>query len=77
LATWLRCTSLGKDTTIYVNMDMVISVIQREDGARLIHGSGNASYIDVVETADDIFRAIGVEVKDAQKGERARSAPLT
>ncbi len=77
MATWLRCTSLGKDATIYVNMDMVISVTQREDGARLMHGSGNASYIDVVETADDIFRALGIEVTDAQKAERERGAPAT
>ena len=57
---WLKCTSLGPDgKAVYVNMDLVISVIQRDAGARLIHGSGNASYIDVIETADEIFRAAG------------------
>ena len=65
MARWLKCTSLGKDDkAVYVNMDLVISVIQREAGARLIHGSGNASYIDVLETADDIFRATGMEAKE-------------
>ena len=66
MANWLKCTSLGKDEkTIYVNMDLVISVVQREAGARLIHGSGNASYIDVVETADEIFQSTGMEVNGA------------
>ena len=66
MARWLRCTSVGKeDRTVYVNMDLVISVIQREAGARLMHGSGNASYIDVVETADEIFRAAGMQVTEA------------
>ena len=57
---------LGPDgKAIYVNMNLVISIVQRDTGARLIHRSGNASYIDVIETADDIFRATGVEVKGA------------
>ena len=66
MAGWIKCTSLGADgKAVYVNMDLVISIVQRDAGARLIHGSGNASYIDVVETALDIFRATGAEVKNA------------
>ena len=64
---WLKCTSLGPDgKAVYVNMDLVISVIQRDAGARLVHGSGNASYIDVIETADEIFRAAGEKVTPAK-----------
>jgi hypothetical protein len=66
VAGWLKCTSLGTDgKAVYVNMDLVISIVQRDAGARLIHGSGNASYIDVIETAEDIFQATGAEVKRA------------
>ena len=65
---WLKCTSPGADgKAVYVNMDLVISVIQRDAGSRLIHGSGNASYIDVIETADEIFRAAGETITPAKR----------
>ena len=68
MVSWLKCTSLAADgKAVYVNMDLVISVIQRDAGARLIHGSGNASYIDVIETADEIFRAAGETITPAKR----------
>ena len=63
MAGWLKCTSPGTDgKAVYVNLDLVISIVQRDAGARLLHGSGNAAYIDVLESAEDIFRATGAKV---------------
>jgi hypothetical protein len=66
MAMWLKCTGQGADAApVYINTDMIISVTQRDAGARLMFGSGNAAYIDVTEQAGDIVRATGLEVKDA------------
>jgi len=69
VAGWLKCTSPGTDgKAVYVNMDRVISIVQKDAGARLLHGSGNAAYIDVLESAEEIFRATGAKV--SQTGAR-------
>ena len=77
MAVWIKCTAAGVNgAPIYVNADKIISVIERECGTRLMYGSGNAAYIDVVETAEEFIRATGKAMRDAGRTNRDTSAML-